>query len=118
MCCAPTRSIQCQELPLADDTAQLGQLVLLVGFPAFTDKEDALVAIPGHIITLAPGETSDFLLLAPTTYGISGSPVLNTQGEIIGMVGGRWLFEIDEDGNYISAYTPVSYGYDVAKHLQ
>ena len=114
----PIRSVNCQELPLSDSSAQLGQLVLLVGFPAISAAEDALFAIPGHVIAMDTGGRSDFLLMAPTHYGISGSPILNTQGEIIGLVGGKWIYETDDDGNYISTYSPISYGFDVVKHLQ
>ena len=114
----PTRSIQCTELPLSKDTVRLGQLVLLLGFPDFGAVEDSLSITPGYIVNVEGTEGVDFLVMGTTTYGSSGSPILNTQGDVIGMAGGRWAFETDDDGNYIHDYTPLIYGYDVAKHLQ
>ena len=34
------------------------------------------------------------------------------------MVGGSWGFKTDEDNNPIHTYTPLMYGFDVAKHLR
>ena len=114
----PTRSIECTELPLSDDTVRLGQLVLILGFPDFFAQEDSISITPGYVVNVEGTFGADFLLTGTISYGSSGSPILNTQGEIIGMVGGQWGFESDEDNNAIFTYTPMMYGYDVAKHLQ
>lgn len=116
----PTRSIDCQELPLSDDTARLGQLVLLLGFPDIGAAEDSLSATPGYVVNeeLDTALTGDFLLAATSNFGSSGSPVLDTQGQVIGMVGGSLAFETDDDGNYIFDYTPVVWAIDVVRHLQ
>ena len=114
----PTRSLNCQELPLTTDPVQLGQLVLLLGFPDFGAVEDSLSITPGYIVNVEGTEGVDFLVMGTITYGSSGSPILTTQGEVIGLVGGSWGFKVDDEGNYIYNYTPLIYGYDVAKHLQ
>ena len=114
----PTRSIECQELPLSDDEVRLGQLVLLLGFPDFGAAEDSLSMTSAYVVNVHGTLTTDFLLTGTINFGSSGSPMLNIQGEVIGMVGGSWAFETDDEGNYIHDYTPLIYGYDVAKHLQ
>ena len=114
----PTRSLNCQELPLTTDPVQLGQLVLLLGFPDFGAVEDSLSITPGYIVNVEGTEGVDFLVMGTITYGSSGSPILTTQGEVIGLVGGSWAFEVDDNDNFIHDYTPLLYGYDVAKHLQ
>ena len=114
----PTRSLECRELPLSDDEVQLGQLVLVLGFPDFVSGEDSLSIATGHVVNVQGGGAADFFLTGTTYYGNSGSPILNTQGEVVGMLGGRWGFESDEDNNRIFTYSPLLYGYDVAKHLQ
>ena len=114
----PNRSLECQELPLSDEEVRLGQLVLILGFPDFVAEEDSLSITPGHIVNVEGTFGVDFLLTGTISWGSSGSPILNTQGQVVGMVGGSWGFESDEDNNPIFTYTPMMYGYDVAKHLQ
>ena len=114
----PTRSIDCQELPLSNDDVRLGQLVLLIGFPDFGAEEDSISITPAHVVNLQGTFGVDFLLTGTINFGSSGSPILNTQGEVVGMAGGTWAFEVDDEGNYIHNYTPLIHGYDVAKHLQ
>ena len=114
----PSRSLECTELPLSDDEVRLGQLVLAIGFPDFLAEEDSLSITPGHIINVNGTFGSDFLLTGTTNYGSSGSPILNVQGEVTGMVGGRWRYLFDENDDYLHGYTTVIYGYDVAKHLR
>ena len=113
----PTRSIECQELPLSDDTARLGQLVLILGFPNFWSSNDLSIT-PGHVANVNGTSLSDFLVMGTINYGSSGSPVLNVEGEVVGMVGGSLGYETDDDGNYIHDYSPITYAYDIAKHLQ
>ena len=114
----PSRSLSCKELPLTTDPVQLGQLVMVMGFPDLGAVEDSLSFTPGYIVNVEGTEGVDFLVMGTISYGSSGSPILTTQGEVIGMVGGSWAFETDEDDNFIHDYTPLMYGYDVAKHLQ
>ncbi len=116
----PTRSIDCQELSLSEGTARLGQLVLLLGFPDIGGADGSLSATPGYVVNeeLDPVLTGDFLLTATSNYGSSGSPVLDAQGQVVGMVGGNLAFEMDDDGNYIFDYTPVVWAIDVVRHLQ
>ena len=113
----PTRSIECQELPLSDDTARLGQLVLILGFPDFWSSNHLSIT-PGHVANIDGTSLSDFLVMGTINYGSSGSPVLNVEGEVVGMVGGSLGYETDDDGNYIFDYSPIIFVYDVAKHLQ
>ena len=56
----PTRSIDCQELPLSDDTARLGQLVLLLGFPDIGGADDSLSATPGYVVNVDVAFKPDF----------------------------------------------------------
>ena len=87
----PSRSLECQELPLSDDIVRLGQLVLVLGFPDFWPDE-SLSITSGHIVNVQGTDRSDFLLTGTIAHGSSGSPILNTQGEVIGMVGGKLGF--------------------------
>ena len=114
----PARSIDCQELPLSDDTARLGQLVLLLGFPDIGGTDDSLSATPGYVVNVDPVFNSDFLLAATSNFGSSGSPVLDAQGQVVGMVGGMNAFKMDNDGNYIFDYTPTVWAIDVVSHLR
>ncbi len=114
----PTRSIECTELRLSNDAVRLGQLVLLLGFPDFGAVEGSLSISSGYIANVEGTEGVDFLVMGTITYGSSGSPILTTQGEVIGLVGGTWAFEMDDNDNFIHDYTSLLYGYDVAKHLQ
>ena len=114
----PARSIDCQELPLSDDTARLGQLVMLLGFPDIGGAVDSLSASPGHVVNVSSGFRSDFLVAATSNFGGSGSPVLDDQGQVIGMVGGLSAFRQDSDENYIFDYTPTVWAIDVVSHLR
>ena len=84
----PARSIDCQELPMSDDPARLGQLVLLLGFPDLGGVIDSLSATPGYVVNVGQNFTADFHLAATSNFGSSGSPVLDAQGQVVGMVGG------------------------------
>ena len=86
----PARSIDCQELPLSDDTARLGQLVMLLGFPEIGGAVDSLSASPGYVVNVAGEFTADFLVAATSNFGGSGSPVLDDQGQVIVWSGGFW----------------------------
>ena len=86
----PARSIDCQELPLSDNTARLGQLVMLLGFPDIGGAVDSLSASLGHVVNVSSAFRSDFLVAATSNFGGSGSPVLDDQGQVIGY--GRGAF--------------------------
>ena len=113
----PSRTIECNELPLTAEPVRLGQLVLLLGFPDFA-VGNSLSVLPGHIVNVEGTFASDFLVSATVYYGSSGSPVLNTEGQVIGMIGGKWSYELDTDGEYFRFYSPLAYAYEVAKHLR
>ena len=115
----PTRSIDCQELLLSDELVRLGQFVLLLGFPDFgTDPDDSLSVAPGYVINTTGEFEAAFLVAGTINYGSSGSPILDTQGRVVGMAGGRWAFSMDDEGNYIHDYSPLIWGIDVATHLR
>ena len=114
----PARSIDCQELSMSDDTARLGQLVLLLGFPDIGGVDDSLSATPGYVVNVDPTFSADFLLEATSNYGSSGSPVLDDRGQVIGMVRGIRAFRFDNDGNWIFDYGPIVGAIDVASHLR
>ena len=114
----PTRSIDCQELPLSDDTARLGQLVLLLGFPDIGGADDSLSATPGYVVNVDVAFKPDFLIAATSNFGSSGSPVLDGRGQVVAMVGGVRAFKKDTDGNFIFAYSPTVWAIDVVSHLR
>ena len=115
----PVRSIDCQELPLSDEPVRLGQRVLVLGFPDFaTIPIDSLSISPGYVVNTDGGWEADFLVVGTIAFGSSSSPLLDTQGRVIGMVGGNWGFRLDGDGNYIFDYTPLLYAVDVVRHLR
>ena len=114
----PARSIDCQELPLSADTARLGQLVMLLGFADIGGAVDSLSASPGYVVNVTPEFEADFIVAATSNFGGSGSPVLDAQGQVIGMMGGLMAFKQDTDGNYIFDYTPTMWAIDVVSHLR
>ena len=113
----PVRAIECQPLPLARASARLGEAVLIVGYPDM-HSDSGLSAIPGHVINADDrGTTSDYLLLSFSTYGSSGSAILNTDGEVVGLVGGNYAVDKDDEGNWIHLDYLV-WAVDVSKHLR
>ena len=115
----PERSIDCQELPLADAAYRLGQSVLVLGFSDVQGDEDTLTVATGHVMARRDTmSTGDFVLATVSNYGGSGGPVLNTQGEVVGMVGGGLAFRLDDEGDYIFDYSPVVWAVDVVTHLR
>ena len=88
-----------------------------MGYPDM-HSDSGLSAIPGHVInTDATGFASDFLILGFGTYGISGSAILNTDGEVVGLAGGNYAVDKDDEGNWIHSDYLV-WAVDVSKHLR
>ncbi len=112
----PTRSVNCQTLPMASRPLQVGEAVLIVGFSDF-GSDSNLSAVPGHVINVDTGSTLDFLVLGLVTQGGSGSPIINTDGEVVGPVWGSWAYTLDAAGNWIYEDFVVA-GIDAAKHLK
>ena len=57
---------------------------------------------------------SDFLVLSSITYGGSGSVIVNTDGEVVGLAGGRYAVDRDDAGEWIH----MAWAVDVSKHLR
>ena len=115
----PVRDLDCLELPVAGETARLGQQILMLGFPDLSGADGSLSATPGYVVNQDLGlATGDFIIAGTSNSGGSGSPILNAQGEVVGMVGGGLAFETDAEGEYTFDYTPVVWAVDVGKHLR
>ena len=113
----PIRPIECQELPLSTSPPRPGQAVMMVGHPDLHDNS-GLAAVPSHIInTDSTGFATDFLMVGFATFGSSGGPIVNTDGQVIGMAGGAYAVEQDDEGNWIYLNFLV-WGVDVSKHLR
>ena len=112
-----TRAVNCQELTLSDVSVRMGEAVLIMGYPGLHDNS-GLAAAPAHVINAdATDFSADFLLHGYSHYGTSGGPIVNADGQLVGMLGGSFAVEKDADGNWIfNDY--LNWAVDVAKHLR
>ncbi len=117
----PIRPItDCRELPISAASPRLGESVLVMGFPDLELDVTTLSAFPGHVVNAEFRDSSglvDYLVFAFVTAGSSGGPILNTDGEVVGLVRGHWTVGKDDDGNWIWLNYLVTV-IDVAKHLR
>ena len=117
----PVRAIRCKQLNLHEGSLSLGQQLIMVGFPDYYYGDEAtLTAIPIHVINVDVPEylEADFLVLVPTHIGHSGSPMLNDEGEVVGMLVAALPYEFFDENNADFGYIPVAMGVEVAKHLR
>ena len=112
----PIRDVSCQPLVLASESAQSGTAVTIIGFSDL-NSENSVAVTPGHVVNTETGARVDFLLFGLLALGGSGSPVMNANGEVVGLVWGNWALERDADGKWIYLDYLVA-GVDIAKHLQ
>lgn len=78
-------------LPLATKNQKLGVRVYALGFPLLAELGAKLQATSGEISALS-GEKSDirfYQVTAPIQSGSSGGPLLNANGEVVGMVAAK-----------------------------
>ena len=95
-----------------------GQAVLILGYPELHDNS-GLVATPGHVInTDATDLRTDFLMLGFSYWGGSGGPIVNTNGQVVGMVIGRYTVEWDSEADEWIYLNYLVAGTNVAKHLR
>ena len=96
-----------------------GRTVILVGLGNYFLGDPLETAVvPGNVIVVgASGGATDFLMHAYTAFGGSGSPVLNAEGLVVGMAGGRFATTQDDEGEFIHDSNLV-WGVDVTKHLR
>ena len=115
----PSRPLQCSELQIASRAPRPGETVILVGLGHyFTGDPLETAVVPGNVIVVgASGGAADFLMHAYTAFGGSGSPVLNTEGLVVGMAGGREATTLEDEGEFIHDSNLV-WGVDVTKHLR
>jgi hypothetical protein len=66
-------------LPISPGTADEGEHILVIGNP-----EDVTGTVSDGMVSAV--RSQEFLITAPISPGSSGSPVLNDQGEVVGMV--------------------------------
>ena len=114
----PVREFECHELPLAGEPPRLGQPVMMVGYlPRLSSGARGLVSVPSHVINVDVDGITDFLLFGFTASGASGGPVVNGDGEVVGMARGRWAVDRDSEGEWIYVDYLVS-TVDVERHLR
>lgn len=97
-------------LPIAGQGAQLGASVFTIGYP----RIDILGKTPKLTAGLISSENgfaddpSRYQLSLPIQSGNSGGPLLNMNGEVVGIVTSM-LGTVDANGNLISSSSTVSY---------
>ena len=113
----PIRAItDCQELPLAANSPRLGQAVMTLGYPTLHNKSE-IAAVPGVVVNTDPTSSMDFLIFGLAINGSSGGPIVNTDGEVVGLVWGTWAYERDDEGKWIFVDYLVA-AVDLTKHLR
>ena len=112
----PNRAVDCRELEFSDASLMLGQTVIIVGDSSLS-IDSPLTASPGHIINVGTDTTVDFVVLGFVSAGGSGSPVLDVDGNVIGLVWGQWTHSLDYEGQWVFSDQLVA-AIHVAKHLR
>ena len=87
-----------QPLPLAADVPRGEESLLMIGHPAghnwlanplsllkVTEEDDLLFDVSSDLVKVNPTAAGD-LLVKPFAYGVSGSPVIRTGGEVVGII--------------------------------
>ena len=110
----PVRDTTCRELSTA--SARLGEQVLSIGFPEIAGQ-DIITAIPQQVIRLNINRYVDLLMFGVTGTGGSGSPIINADGHLVGMVTGNYPITKDDQGNWVYLDYLVT-GTDITKHLR
>ena len=110
----PVRDTTCRELPTA--SARLGEQVLSIGFPDIAGL-DNITVVSQQVIRLNVNRSVDLLMFGVTGTGGSGSPIINADGHLVGMVTGKYPITKDDQGNWVYLdYLVV--GTDITKHLR
>ena len=114
----PTRTVQCSEVKLASTGPRAGDLVMSVGYARLYEGSD-IVTTPAHVIeSPQPAIDSTFILVGFSSEGGSGSPLFNLDGQLVGMVGGKFGIHTDERGNYKFDESQVIWAVDVLRFLR
>ena len=114
----PMRSISCDELPMSEQSVRIDQAVAILGYPDL-HTQSGFSAVPANVINTDPtGYATDFLMLGFSTYGTSGSAIVDGEGQVVGMSIGSYAVDWDDEtGEWIHLNYLVA-GTDVAKHLR
>ena len=109
----PLQSVTCRVLEVVSVELRAGEAVLIVGFLGL-ESEKGPSAIPAHVLNT--DLTSDgYLLAGLSVWGTPGSTILNTAGEVVGMVVSS-DGELDQYGEWIG-YSSLTRAVDVVEDL-
>ena len=113
------RQINCNQLPLSATPLKLGQPTLIVGPIGYGVDTTSIMISPGNVINFSPNSSTDvdFLTSGLAFTGSSGSPIIDTNGKVIGMIVGTWKIPTDDAGNYI-ALPNVAAAVEISRHLR
>ena len=75
------------------------------------------MAVPGVVVNTDPTSTMDFLVFGLAISGSPGGPIVDTGGEVVGLVWGKWAYRRDDEGNWMYLDYLVA-AVDVTKHLR
>ena len=85
----PADTIQTYRIPVRPELPGPGEQVAALGFPAIPGREPALGIYPGHVESVAPtygGEVLTIQVSAELSGGLSGGPVIDRAGRLVGVV--------------------------------